>query len=67
MGWFKEVVKCLSACSIRLRVKCKSNCCESNCMLEESPHELSSQVSSSAVSEQAKNNLLINRMRTAMV
>lgn len=36
----KDIVKCLSACSIRLKVKCKSGCCTSDCMLEESPHKL---------------------------
>ena len=55
MGWFKETMKCLSACSIRLKVKCKSGCCVSDCMLEETPNELSKQSSSnSEISEKKK-------------
>ena len=40
MGWIKDSIKCLSACSIRMKVKCKSSCCSSDCMLEESPYKL---------------------------
>jgi hypothetical protein len=41
MGWYKDTIKCLSSCSIRVRMNCKSKCCSSNCMVEESGQQLS--------------------------
>lgn len=55
MGWFKESMKCLSACSIRFKCKskcCVKGCCISDCMLEETANELSKQ--SSSTSEESK-------------
>jgi hypothetical protein len=54
MGWVKDTIKCLGACSIRLKFKCKSGCCASDCMLEETPNELSKQESSTSVEESSK-------------
>jgi hypothetical protein len=49
MGWLRDIIKCLSACSIRLKVKCKSSCCQSDCMLEETPERLSKQESGNSL------------------
>ena len=54
MGWVKDTIKCLGACSIRLKIKCKSGCCASDCMLEETPNQLSKQESSKSVEESSK-------------
>jgi len=49
MGWIKDSIACLAGCSIRLKMKCKSKCCQSDCVLEETPGKLSKQESGNSV------------------